>query len=57
MDRLLAGTTPYYRMQFRLTGPGGTFVPGGNAKVRLNIRVPTSLPSNGVMTTLDVAIP
>lgn len=57
MDRLLAGTTTYYRMQFRLVGPTGTFVPGGNAKVRLNIRVPTSLPSNGVMTTLDVAIP
>jgi hypothetical protein len=57
MDRLLAGTHPYYRMQFRLVGAAGTFVSGGNAKVRLNIRVPASMPNNGVTTTLDVAIP
>jgi hypothetical protein len=57
MDRLLAGVTPYYRMQFRIKGPPGTFVPGGNAKVNLNIRVPTPLPSNGLRATLDVAIP
>jgi hypothetical protein len=57
MDRLLAGTAPYYRMQFRLVGSAGTFVSGGNAKVRLRIRVPTSIPSNGVTTSLDVAIP
>jgi hypothetical protein len=57
MDRLLAGTVPYYRMQFRLVGSAGTFVSRGNAKVRLRIRVPTSIPSNGVTTSLDVAIP
>jgi hypothetical protein len=57
MDRLLAGTVPYYRMQFRVVGSAGTFVSGGNAKVRLRIHVPTSIPSNGVFTSLDVAIP
>jgi hypothetical protein len=57
MDRLLAGTTPYYRMQFRIVGAKGTFVSGGNAKVRLRIRVPTSLPNRGVYTSLDVAVP
>jgi hypothetical protein len=57
MDRLLAGAMPYYRMQFRLVGSPGTFVSGGNAKVRLRIRVPSSIPSNGVGTSLDVAIP
>jgi hypothetical protein len=57
MDRLLAGTMPYYRMQFRLVGSPGTFVSGGNAKVRMRIHVPTSIPSNGVHTSLDVAIP
>lgn len=57
MDRLLAGTTPYYRMQFRLVGSPGTFVSGGNAKVRMRIHVPTSIPSNGVHAILDVAIP
>jgi hypothetical protein len=56
MDRLLAGTMPYYRMQFRVVGSPGTFVSGGNAKIRLNVRVPTSIPSNGVRTSLDVAI-
>jgi hypothetical protein len=57
MDRLLAGSVPYYRMQFRLVGRAGTFVSGGNAKVQLRIQVPTSIRSNGVFTSLDVAIP
>ena len=57
MDRLLAGSMPHYRMQFRITGDAGTFVPGGNVKVRLGISVPTSLPHLGVHTSLDVAIP
>ena len=57
MDALLAGTTPYYRMQFRIAGAAGTFVSGGNAKLWLTINVPTSLPHNGVYTSLDVAIP
>lgn len=58
MDQLLAGTVPYYRMQFRLVGATtGTFVPGGNAKVLLKIHVPTSIPSRGVFISLDVAIP
>jgi hypothetical protein len=57
MDRLLAGTTPYYRMQFRVVGSAGTFVSGGNAKVQLRIHVPSSIPSYGVFTSLDVAIP
>jgi len=57
MDQLLAGTVPYYRMQFRLVGSPGTFVSGGNAKVRMRIHVPSSIPSNGVHTILDVAIP
>ena len=57
MDRLLAGTTPFYRMQFRLAGSPGTFVSGGNAKVRMKVHVPASIPNNGVHTALDVAIP
>jgi len=56
MDRLLAGTMPYYRMQFLVVGSPGTFVSGGNAKIRLKVRVPTSIPSYGVPTGLDVAI-
>ena len=56
MDQLLAGTVPYYRMQFRLVGSPGTFVSGGNAKVWMRIHVPTSTRSNGVHTSLDVAI-
>lgn len=57
VDRLLAGTMPYYRMQFRVVGGPATFVSGGNAKVRMRIDVPTSIPSSGVHLSLDVAIP
>ena len=58
MDALLAGTMPFYRMEFRIRGAAAnTFVSGGNAKVQLRVRVPTSLPSNGVFFSLDVAIP
>ncbi len=58
MDRLLAGTTPHYRMQFRIKGlKAATFVAGGNAKVRLRVRVPSPIPNIGVNATLDVAIP
>jgi hypothetical protein len=56
MDQLLAGTLPYYRMQFRLKGSPGTFVTGGNAKIRLRITVPASMPNRGVWTTFDVAV-
>jgi hypothetical protein len=57
MDQLLSGAMPAYRMEFRLTGTPGTFVAGGNAKVRFEIDVPTSLPTRGVHTGADVAIP
>jgi hypothetical protein len=56
MDALLAGTTPYYRMQFRIKGFPNTFVSGGNAKIRLRVRVPTSLPTRGSTLTFDVPI-
>jgi hypothetical protein len=55
-DRILGGTLPFYRMQFRLKGRAQTFVAGGNAKVRLKVAVPASIPNRGVLTTLDVAI-
>jgi hypothetical protein len=57
MDRLLGGAMPHYRTQFRLTGDPGTFVSGGNAKIRLKVHVPASIPNRGVFTSLDVAIP
>ena len=57
LDPVLAGTTPIYRMQFRLTGDEGTFVSGGNAKLLLNVGVPSPLPNRGVWAPLDVAIP
>jgi hypothetical protein len=44
-------------MQFRIKGAIDTFVSGGSAKVRIRVRVPTSLPSKSVFATLDVAIP
>lgn len=56
MDALLAGTTPYYRMQFRIKGTPNTFVSGGNAKVRLRVRVPTEVPTRGSILTFDVPI-
>jgi hypothetical protein len=56
MDSLLAGTMPHYRLQFRINGMPGVFVAGGNAKVRLRVRVPTTLPSNGSIITFDVPI-
>lgn len=57
MDQLLAGTLPFYRMQFQLTGVAGTFVPGGNVKVNLQIDVPTSVVNRGVLAQFDFAIP
>jgi hypothetical protein len=57
MDQTLAGTLPFYRMQFQLTGEAGIFGPGGNVKVRMQIDVPTSIVSRGVHTQFDVAIP
>jgi hypothetical protein len=57
MDQVLAGTVPFYRVQFRLTGGEGTFVSGGNVKVHMRIDVPTLLPNRGVRAVLDVAIP
>lgn len=57
MDQLLAGTTPYYRMTFRIEGEPGTFVSGGNAKVVLNASVPTSIRHRDPYAMLDVAIP
>jgi hypothetical protein len=57
IDRLLAGTMPFYRMEFELTGAPGTFVAGGNAKVRLHIDVPNSVSTRGLEAVADVAIP
>ena len=57
LDGILAGTTAYYRMQFRVGGEAGTFVSGGNARMALRIRVPASIPHWGVSASLDVAIP
>ncbi|MDX1562855.1 MAG: carboxypeptidase-like regulatory domain-containing protein [Gammaproteobacteria bacterium] len=57
MDELLAGTLPHYRMEFRISGSPGTFVSGGNAKVRLLIDPPMAAPSHGTFVTFDVAIP
>jgi hypothetical protein len=57
MDPLLAGTVTHYRMQFRITGSGGTFVSGGNVKSLLLIDVPSTIPNRGVYTNFDVAIP
>ena len=57
LDQVLAGTLPFYRMQFSLVGEPGTFVPGGNAKVYLHIDVPASMPNRGVSAVVDVAIP
>ncbi len=56
MDSLLAGTLPYYRLEFRIKGKPGVFVAGGNAKVRLRVRVPTPLPSHGTVIAFDVPI-
>jgi hypothetical protein len=57
MDRLLSGTAPFYRMQFRIKGPAETFVPGGHAKVRIRATPPASFPNIGVYTLVDVDIP
>jgi hypothetical protein len=57
MDRLLAGTVPFYRMEFQLAASPGTFVAGGNAKVRIWINVPASLPYGSLVAIADVAIP
>ena len=58
MDRLLAGSLPFYRMEFHLEGiTPGTFVSGGNAKVRFVTHVPTSLKYGDLWTVVDVAIP
>jgi hypothetical protein len=57
LDQVLAGTLPFYRMQFSLVGEPGTFVPGGNAKVYLHIDVPASMPHRGVLAEVNVAIP
>jgi hypothetical protein len=56
LDPLLAGSLPFYRMEFRVTSERGAFVSGGNAKVRIKVDVPTSLPTIGVWSTADVAI-
>jgi hypothetical protein len=40
----------------RIKGVPNTFVSGGNAKVRLRVRVPTSLPTRGAILTFDVPI-
>ena len=46
LDQVPAGTLPFYQMRFHLIGYGDpvgdtTFVPGGNAKISLQINVPT----------------
>lgn len=57
MDQVLAGTLPYYRMQFHITGNRGTFVSGGNVKGTIKIHVPTPILHAGVYIGFDVAIP
>lgn len=57
LDSLLAGTVPYYRLQFRLTGADGTFVPGGNVRLILVVDMPSPLPNAVVATETVVAIP
>ena len=54
---VLDGTMPYYRMQIRIRGSAGTFVPGGNAKVNMLVHVPSPIINRGVWTMFDVAIP
>jgi hypothetical protein len=56
LDRVLSGTMPFYRMQFRLEGQPGTFVAGGNAKIWLRTAVPASMPSTGVVAQVNVAL-
>jgi hypothetical protein len=57
MDQLLAGTLPFYRMEFHLNGTPGTFQSGGNARIRFVTHVPTSLKHGDLWTLVDVAIP
>lgn len=56
-DQVLAGTLPYYRIEYRLTGEPGLFSPGGNVRVFMRIDVPASFGTQPVYTSFDVAIP
>lgn len=57
MDRVLSGTLPYYRIEYRLTGEAGLFSPGGNVRLYMRIDVPTAFGTQPVRTQFDVAIP
>jgi hypothetical protein len=56
LDRVLGGSMPHYRMQFRLEGVAGTFVAGGNARLWLRIGVPAVTPNRGVVAQVNVAV-
>jgi hypothetical protein len=56
MDAALAGTLPHYRLEFRIKGIRGTFVPGGDVKVLLKVDVPTVLPTRGVSVWVNVPV-
>ena len=57
VDQVLAGTLPYYRIEYRLAGEPGLFSPGGNVRVFMRIDVPASFGTQPVYTSFDVAIP
>lgn len=57
LDDALARSLPFYRMEFELTGDAGTFVSGGNAKIRIHIQVPTLITAFPIEAVTDVAIP
>jgi len=57
MDQILAGTLPYYRIEYRLVGEAGLFSSGGNVRIYMRIDVPTSYGTQPVRTQFDVAIP
>jgi hypothetical protein len=57
MDQVLAGTLPYYRIEYRLTGEPGLFSPGGNVRVYMRIDVPAAFGTQPVYTSFDVGIP
>jgi hypothetical protein len=57
MDQVLAGTMPFYRIQFRIKGEAGTFAPGRIATLLVKVDVPTPFPSYGFGVPVDVLIP
>jgi len=57
MNQVLAGTMPFYRIQFRIKGEAGTFAPGRIATLLVKVDVPPPLPSEGLWVPVDVLIP